>query len=216
MRDAEATCRAIYVEARQQYADVESQLGSSALGFRVLYGPPTIGAPYLFMGYQPGGREIENIRHHESWPEQCDYATEKWLLAKKVRFVWGDDIVARCTGLNAIFFRAPSIKAWLRIPKQLRGKLEEFSLLRARTIVNALQPKQLVLIGLGTFDRLLVGEARLVRDRGRVLAKEGNLWGHPAIGLAHLSGSRISAADLERLRTLFSSGDSNRDTTRAH
>ena len=209
MNDAEAGCREIYAEARQQYADAEAQLGPSALGFRVLYGPPIVGAPYLFMGYQPGGREIQSLRHHESWPEQCDYATETWPLAKKVRLVWGDDIVARCTGLNAIFFRAPSIKDWLRVARPLRGQLEEFSLQRAKAIIVALQPKRLVLVGLGTFDRLLVGEPCLWGDRGRVLAKTGSLWGYDAIGVAHLSGARLSSADLERLRAKFTPQISN-------
>lgn len=209
MNEHEAVCRRAYTETRRLYADVKAQLGPAALGFRVLYGPPTVGAPYMFIGYQPGGREIENVQHHETWPETCDYATKDWPLAKKIRFIWGGDIVARCTGLNAVFFRAPSIEDWYRIPKPLRHYLEEFSFRHAKAIVCALQPKQIILIGLRTFDALLTGEPFLLGSRDRILAKKGSLWGHPTIGTVHLTGARISGVDQERIRTLFSPQISN-------
>lgn len=201
---AEALCREVYAEVRQKYADAAAGLGAAALGFRILYGPPVVGAPYFFIGFQPGGREIENCQHHTAWPQQCEYATAEWPLAKKIRNIWGKDVVAQCTGLNAIFFRAPNLISWMRVPAPLRNDLQEFSLLRAQAIVDVLQPERVVLIGLKTFDLLVEGKPCLRGDRGRVLAKDGTLWGRPAIGVLHLSGARFSCCDYARLRAKFS------------
>lgn len=153
-QEAEDICRGVYIDTRNYYRQCEESLGKDALGFRILYGPPLVNAPFLFLGYQPGGRAIDCAEHHETWPETCDYATQNWPLAKQVRTIWGADVVARCTGLNAIFFRAPSIAAWRRIAKPLRENLEIFSRHNAERIVRALRPECLIVIGLRTFDWL--------------------------------------------------------------
>ncbi|MFC3692130.1 hypothetical protein [Chenggangzhangella methanolivorans] len=120
-------CQNIYDETRSFYASVKDELADAALGFRILYGPPMIGAPLLFLGYQPGGKKIEDVQHHESWPQESDYAVKPWPLTRQIRSVFGPERTARSTGLNAIFFRAPSVKAWMKLPTPLRLKLETFS-----------------------------------------------------------------------------------------
>lgn len=202
-QDVEDICRNVYADTKKYYCQSEEALGEYALGFRILYGPPVVDAPFLFLGYQPGGRAVDCVDHHETWPETCDYATEDWPLAKQVRAIWGAEVVARCTGLNAIFFRAPSVVAWNRIAKTLRDDLEIFSLHNAERIVRALRPEFLIIIGLGTFDWLTQGEPSLYGEKGRVLARRGTLWGRIAIGTVHLSGSRISRIDRDRLRAYF-------------
>lgn len=202
-RIAEDICREVYGATNNYYRQYEETLGEHSLGFRILYGPPIVDAPFLFLGYQPGGRAIDCAEHHETWPETCDYATKEWPLAKQVRAIWGQEVVAQCTGLNAIFFRAPSIAAWNRITKPLRDDLEIFSRNNAERIVRALRPKRLIVIGLGTFAWLAQGEPSLYGEKGRVLARCGTLWDCKAIGTVHLSGSRISRGDRERLREYF-------------
>ena len=205
MRDQSAKniCREVYAATNDYYRQCEKDLGEHALGFRILYGPPIVDAPFLFLGYQPGGRAIDCSEHHETWPETCDYATEEWPLAKQIRAIWGQEVVARCTGFNAIFFRAPSVAAWNRITQPLRDELEIFSRDNAERIVRALRPECLIVIGLGTFSWLSQGEPSLHGEKGRVLARRGTLWGCEAIGTVHLSGSRISRGDRERLRAYF-------------
>ena len=200
---AEDICQRVYAATNDYYHQCEEALGKYALGFRILYGPPVVDAPFLFLGYQPGGRTIDCATHHETWPEACDYATEDWPLAKQVRAIWEQEVVARCTGLNAIFFRSPSIADWNRIPKTLRIDLEIFSRKNAERIVRALRPECLIVIGLGTFNWLAQSEPALHGEKGRVLARKGTLWGCKAIGTVHLSGSRISRGDRECLKAYF-------------
>ncbi len=202
-QSAKNICREVYAATNDYYRRCEKDLGEHALGFRILYGPPIVDASFLFLGHQPGGQAIDCSEHHETWPETCDYATEEWPLARQVRMIWGQEVVAQCTGLNAIFFRAPSVAAWNRITKSLRENLEIFSRDNAERIVRALRPECLIVIGLGTFSWLAQGEPSLHGEKGRVLARRGTLWGCEAIGTVHLSGSRISREDRERLRAYF-------------
>lgn len=195
---------AAYDETRAFYGTVKEELADAALGFRILYGPPVVGAPFLFLGYQPGGNEIEDIQHHESWPEESDYVVKPWPLARQIRAVFGPGATARSTGLNAIFFRAPSVKSWMTLPTSLRLRLERFSIERSEAIVRALKPKRIVVIGTGNFDLLTKGEVVLRSSKGVSLAKSGELWGVPATGTVHLSGYRLATADRELLRQHFS------------
>jgi hypothetical protein len=204
--DAKDFCHKIYALTRKRYAEVQPDLGLAALGYRILYAPPTVGAPYLFLGYQPAGTEAES---DETWPEQNFYTMKNWRFSKRVRSIWGAELVNNCTGLNAIFFRAPSVAAWLRVEKPLRRELEEFSIHHAEEIVRILRPKCLVVIGLGTFNRLLKGQPCLFGERGRVLAKKGYLWGCQTIGTIHITGARINNVDRDHLRTYFTALDSN-------
>lgn len=76
--DVEGICRQIYSETRSHYADVAPNLGPAALGFRILYGPPVVRAPYMFLGFQPGGRQDEsNEGQHDGWPDQSWYVCQR-------------------------------------------------------------------------------------------------------------------------------------------
>jgi hypothetical protein len=206
VNQAEDVCRQVYEETRSFYAQKAPQLGDSACGFRVLYGPPLIDAPFLFLGYQPGGEAAHmEPDHHQTWPVRCDYAVACWPLARRVRETWGgESSLERCTGLNAIFFRAPSVRAWHQLSRPLRVEMECFSLRRAERIVKALAPKRIVVIGLAMFDRLTERKGIVARQSDRrVLVKAGELWGRPAYGVIHLSGARVSNLDRDRIKAHF-------------
>ncbi|GBR69998.1 hypothetical protein [Gluconobacter kanchanaburiensis] len=108
----------------------------------------------------------------------------------------------RCTGLNLVFFRAPSMAAWRQIARPVRKELETFSQDNCEYITRALCPRMIFVIGLGTFDTLTKGRPVLRKQHSRradVLVREGQIWGFPAIGVTHLTGSRINTCDRERL-----------------
>lgn len=204
--DVEAICREIYAETRSRYAELAPDLGSAALGFRILYGPPVVSAPYMFVGFQPGGWQDESHEgQHDSWPDQPWHANAKSPLAKKLGHVFGIETVEH-TGLNMIFFRARNMKAWNSVPPALKHELERFSLERVQRLVEALQPQHLVVIGLQTFRQLTKtkGRAALFGQHGNCLAVEGEFGGYPASGIIHLSGARVSNKDLESLKGYFS------------
>jgi hypothetical protein len=214
-RAAEKACSSIYEETSRCYESVTPRLAGQALGYRILYGPPVVCPAFLFLGYQPGGR-ADSVRPEQlrGWPSECEYALDKpglkdagWVrpaFAINMQRVWGIPTLKNSVGLNAIFFRAPNMGGWARVERELRNKLEAFSLERVQRIVGTLRPRRLAVIGLGTFDWLTRRSEASVRVRnGRVLVKQGELWGVPAFGVIHLSGARVSRADLEAMKTYF-------------
>ena len=191
-------CRVVYRETQALYEMRSTAMGAHALGFRVLYGPPVVDAPVLFVGDQPGGESIEDAQHHAGWPDRCDYAWKPWRFAQRIRSIWDADTLAASTGLNANFFRAPSAQSWRQVPLPLRRELEHFSSARAERIVQALSPRQVVVVGIGVFDRFAVGTPDTLGGT-RVLLKRGVIWGVPAVGIIHVSGAQISRGDFSRL-----------------
>ena len=203
LTEAESTCRGVYEETRAFYAENESLLGAHAYGFRILHGPPVINPPILFIGYQPGGTTPGGEGDHDGWPAKCVYTTEQWVLWKRLREIWGTVTLEKCTGLNLIFFRAPTAAAWRQIRRDLRQEIEAFCRLRVERIVRTLAPQQIVVIGFRTFDLLTTGEAVLTSDQGRLLVKSGSLWGTRCYGTVHLSGAQISRMDRNLLISYF-------------
>ncbi|MQR98901.1 beta/alpha barrel domain-containing protein [Gluconobacter aidae] len=91
---------------------------------------------------------------------------------------------------------------WQQITRPVRKELERFSLEKCEAIAKALCPRIILVIGLGTFEVLAQGLPVLRKKHSRrpdVLAREGQIWGFPAIGVAHLTGSRINRHDADRL-----------------
>jgi hypothetical protein len=202
--NAEAICREVYQETRDFYADKEGHLGQDAQGFGILHGPPVVNAPFLFLGYQPGGaKESGYPDQHMRWPEKCVYPTAAWPLAKQLRLVWSTQTLAECTGLNAIFFRARSAREWSKVEEGLRGEMEGFSRKQAERIVRALAPQRIVIIGLNTFRMLTAGGIALRGASENILVRDGELWGVPAFGIVHLSGARVSREDRDQLKRFF-------------
>lgn len=205
LSDADSIFSQIYAETRSHYLASSVQLGAAALGFRILYGPPVLHAQYVFLGFQPGGRQDEsNEGQHEGWPDQSWYAHSDAILARRLRYVFGIETIDH-SGLNMIFFRAPNIQAWDGIEKKIRSDLEEFCLERVLRIIEALQPRHLVIIGLGTFERLTgtKGDTVLQIAQGARLAVRGKFGGFPTSGIVHLSGARVSSKNQFLLKELF-------------
>lgn len=216
--DVERRISEIYREARD-YIDTETfRFNGEDLGFRVLYGPPVRNAPYLFLGFQPGGR-LKDVReaHHVGWPDVCEYALDKpglkaagWsrlTYATNMQAVWSQDLLRDCTGLNDIFFRAPNIDDWNnknKLAPTARLKAEAFSRPRAREIVELLSPQRIVVVGLTTFKNLMgeVGETVCCSSNG-ALVRRGSIWSVPAYGVKHLSGARPTKAEIETMRAWF-------------
>ncbi len=200
-----ALCKSAYAETRQLYGFHASALGGSALGYRILYGPPFEEPEILFVGDQPGGGETaasESARlgHLESWPSECDFANAEWRLAKRMREIWSPEFLATCVAMNANFFRAPSSAAWSQVRSESRQALEMLSLRWCERIAEAIRPRQVIIIGFRTFRRLTAGTPVVIGRRGP-LAFSGQLWSAPTTGIMHLSGARISAADRRSLAT---------------
>ena len=203
---AETLCRRIYDETRCFYDEKVSALRAADAdhGFRILYGPPTVNAPILFLAYQPGGdRSHHRPEEHKCWPQECDYATQPWLLARRMQQIWSLPALERSTGLNVVFFRSPRMHIWNDVPRPLRKDLEQFSYPRAEQIVRELKPNILVVIGLSTFPGTNKWSIKLQNEKGRVLIRRDELWGIPAYAVIHLCAPRSAEWTWRKSRTAF-------------
>lgn len=199
------TCRSAYAQVKTFYDLQDIQIDGERLGFRVLYGPPVLRAKILFVGFQPGGRlaaaqagEADGEMMH--WPDALDYLSSDWPLARRIRQIWPKHVLEQSVGTNAIFFRAPSLQHWYKLPKPQRKEAEEFCVRILGTLIDAINPRLIIVIGLKAFDLLTSGTACLTGRNGRRLIKHGTLRGHKTLGIIHLSGARINDEEISLIR----------------
>ena len=198
--EIDAACREIYAKTNMVYDRYKAQLGSAALGFKILYGPPHAKPPILFIGDQPGGRINEDFKNErDSWFPQCEYASEAWPLAANMQRMFGSQLLLRCVGINSNFFRAPTATDWKCVPVPVRGPLEAHSREQLARLIDLLEPAEIVVIGFSTLDKFGPTTTRLVGSNNRVLMKSGNLLRRPAVATLHLSGAQISREDRLRI-----------------
>jgi hypothetical protein len=204
----DCVCREVYAAAKARYEALSGQMGDRAFGYKILYGPPTIAAPILFVGAQPGGVlsdaiDGEALGERLGWPERCEYAIRPWTLSARMQTIWQREFLEHCTGFNANFFRARNDAEWRRLPRDFRFEASGFCLEQAEKLARVLRPRQIVVIGLGTLRRVARRNTALTGSRGGVLIQSGELWGHPAHWIIHLSGARISTVDLEKMKSFL-------------
>ena len=138
--EAEALCRRIYIKTKDIYD------GPGKLGFQILYGPPFREAPILFIGYQPGTglkspEEEREYGSEDGWPSVCEFATENWVLAKKMRRMFGRELLQQCVGINAIFVRSPSLEHYREyVTLEFRREIEKFCLVQVTEIGKSWKP----------------------------------------------------------------------------
>ncbi len=203
-KSAEDLCLNVYAETLAFYKEIQPLMGHRGFGFKILYGPPLFKPPILFLGYQPGGSSEDDKREqaggaHERWPAALEYATQDWTLARNMQKMFGPDRLARCVGLNALFFRAPDLKEWEKLPRELRIRIESFCKGHATGVIRALQPDRVVAIGFKTLELFGPTKPDISNEKGRVLTKSGTVAGYPSLGTLHLSGAQISNVDRERI-----------------
>ena len=188
-------------ETHEFYRD--NYKGLANHGYSIAYGPVYSRPPVLFLGYQPGGRHTTEqhltLLPTETPPSTSYYATDGWPLASNMRTMWPHGLLARATGLNAIFFRSPSIDEFSTISRDTLRRAKNFSVPRASKLIEAIDP--IVIVGIGFATLRLFGEAEpvLCNGRGRTLIRQGVIAGRPAFGTLHLSGARISTADRQAI-----------------
>ena len=203
--------RSLYAEAGEFFGGIERRLreaGRPYYGFKLLNAPPRHNPETLFVGYQPGGgaaayeHELK-LGSHQRWPDAPEFVTAEWDLAGRMQFVFGNNVLANSMGSNVIFLRWPNVRDYRReVPADIRKAVEDFSGRMLCEIMTAVDPRRVVSIG---FDALRVAPTTpdLLSPAGRVLTRRGMLCGREAIGIMHLTGARISAADRAAIRERF-------------
>ena len=199
----------IYREAAALYESVQDSLSENALGYEVLYGPPLLNPPVLFVGYQPGGGKPEPLPilspsgDPPPWPAIFEYATREFALAKRLQLAFGREFLETCTGLNAIFLRSPSMDAYQQsVPPDVRAKFKALGVGATRDIIATLKPKIIVMISFSAME--------LFTQDGKAVLKDGDdqwqlssaeLNGTPVYGMRHPTARRDqpSNEDMKRV-----------------
>lgn len=206
---AQQLCRDINKKTKDFYESIKS---NENLGYEVLYGPPYFRPPILFIGYQPGGDEdpYPNTNIRKDWPDECEYATAPYTLAKKMRIIFSKDVLLQCVGINAIFLRAKNAREYKQhIAPALEMKIRKFCIPHVNSIIETLQPQKIVVIGietgklLGTFEP----DLRRLRLPNHNLTMTGSIGSYKALCVSHLSGSRLSNEELKIIGDRINSND---------
>lgn len=193
----ESTCEAAYVATRTLALLRDNQ----SLGFEILMGPPRHRPLIAFIGYQPGEWKMSVAEARAGgfetrWPAANTYLVGEWRLAKRLRDMFGNDFISQCIGLNAIFVRARSVKEYHRtVSRADRRAVTKFCLEHVRQMLDAMEPRLVVVIGISTLELFGSSEPDLRSPTGRVLTRKGLVHGRDAIATLHLSGARIARDD---------------------
>jgi hypothetical protein len=198
LNSIETACQNIYTETKMFYTQLQGELKGNDFGFKILNGPPRYEAPVFLISYQPGGSEDakEKCKPSEcTWPERLEHVYEpKWKLSKELRTLFEPlpMQLESCVALNALFFRAPKISAWNKaLSTETRERVSEFCLPRVLKILQAVQPKFVLVNGLETL-RLLDAkwqewQKELISTRGVTLVRKGTLANFPSMTVNHIS-----------------------------
>ena len=128
-----------------------------------------------------------------------------------MRQLFGRELPERCCGVNAIFIRSPSMRDYRRdYSGQVRAEVASFCLDRVASLVRAMEPQNIVVIGHATLRLFGSTEAGLRSATGRVLTRTGRVTGRPALAVLHLTGARISLQDLVAVRAEVRSSANSR------
>ena len=202
----------VYAKTHQLWKQARSRLRDHDHGFKILYGPPRSEPRVLIVGLQPGGDASRAKDAELRGPSIVnEYLSESWPLAAELRKRFGRAFLQEAVGVNAMFFRAPSWAMWQEIDRNLRSELEMFSLEQIKQLIQAMKPKQILILGWDTLD--LMGRAgfrEMVANRPlsnaprrRRLLQKGTFGGIPAFAIPHPSAAWKNPIHQQHGRTLL-------------
>jgi hypothetical protein len=165
-------------------------------GFKILYGPARFQPSVLIIGLQPAGN-ASNIRDAALRQPSAsnEYLSESWTLAAELRKRFGAAYLQGAIGTNAVYFRAPDWEKWRGIEQRLRTHLEMFCVNENKRLIQALRPKQVLLLGWDTlglmggsgFRELVANRPADGKRRRKRLLMSGKIAGVSAFAIPHPS-----------------------------
>jgi len=188
-------------------------------GYAVFYSPPRLRPDLMLIGLNPGGDEHDFHRTKErlmSPAESMEYvecqATQPYALATKTVSLFQSigmlEVLKRSLKTNLNFFRS---KKWGTLPKQHSAICQDIAL----RVVKKFEPKVVLCESMFVFDRVhkrmaaqfpMQGNCETGRRGRRIFASvTSQTSSRPTllVGMTHLTGSRPSINDLERIKQLL-------------
>ena len=126
--------------------------GKDPRGFAIFYSPVILNPTVALIGYNPGGDETSFDETNITVPQENEYLTADYPLAKKVRKIFEDgDIMwalKDSVKFNLIFFRSKN-------EKDINDKeVIQFCEQKVLEILKEIKPKYIITEGFKTYDRL--------------------------------------------------------------
>jgi len=176
-----------------------------------LYGPPIFRPDLLIVGRNPGFN-ADDLYDDEirTWPLKNEYTNRHWPLAKKIRSIFSDagleTLLDSSLGTNQLFFKSKVIGrhqtglGWGDNPINVRKKLEAYCARELASLVQFLEPRTILTLGLSVFDDLADDDRRdVVSGKERRLASIGAGFGGRMVGIIHPTGAQVSNVDWDQV-----------------
>ena len=216
---AENLTKEIYLEWKNNWPSWEP-------GFATFFSPVTAYPELMIISLQPGGngdidkgdfKKAKNDFETGNFklPPTNGYANKDTVMARAIAKLFGDGkkLLENSVAFPLIFFRAPNIGKWKKLPRKDRMKMEEFSLTKAKEIIKKLRPQRILVVGMDTYDKLKnkldLKNEKILRTRNRKnnprMIVNAKYAGHEIFAVIHLSGkwSRPNNAEMDKLREWF-------------
>ena len=210
---AENLTKQVFNEWEKNYSDWKQ-------GVKLFYGPVKKLPKLMILTYNPGGdkRSFQKdlIRFNEgnfNPYHKHEYVDRNYPLARKMRELFSNnlDLLEESVALPIMFFRSKDTKMLKkRFQKNKRKEAEKFCLEKVKQIIDFLHPQKILIIGVSTHKKLrkkiMIGINEnppffsVYPTKKETLYIISNWKSIPVLTTRHISGSRITIEDIDRLR----------------
>ena len=200
-------CSDLYNRTRTLWRSLEGQYPTWECRFSILYGPPILRPDLLILGSNPGF-DPDDLYPEEilTWPKDNEYTTQDWPLARRLRSIFAsadlDYLLERSLGTNLIFFKSKCLGrhketglGWADNPLEIRRQLETYCAQEVGNLVEALEPKAVLVLGLAVFDKVTDEVVPVLGAKDRRVAAIGWMNGTKTFGMIHPTGAQVSNWD---------------------
>ncbi len=219
--DLNAFCEDLYREVQQYWEDKLSVLPRTGeLKFGIFYSPVQYRPTLMIIGANPGfdtdddtkGPPPENLFYEYPPPE--GRMKEQWEIARVLRQLFKlahhEETLRGSVVTNLLFFKSRCLdtdkktcQGWRDNGNaKARREIEDYCRDKVKDIVSQLDPTQILVLGMASWDKLADGQIKLpvVRPKRNVrLAVMGTVFNKSALGIIHPTGARISRDECSKI-----------------
>ena len=199
------------------FQEWESKYSSWKSGFEVFYSPVMYKPELMIISLNPGGTQKDfkdldytNFQNNNfALPAENRYITTNYPFAKKIRtlFEGHEKVLEESVVTTTLLFRSKSIDFWQKEnPKEFRLAMEKFAYDQVKEMLEEIQPKKLLVVGIGAYKRLgdhviAIEEEEEIDNFdsvGRVISAKTKQIDIMAI--PHITGARLSNENMNKIK----------------